>query len=411
MKILMVNDHNIFKGGAYQLFLNEVRLLRKRGNKVHIFTLENKKNYNILNKVYKDYEIYIEPQKSTLSHFFQKYFSFKLYRIFIHSILAFRPDIIHFHTNLKSTLSFYLAAKRFNIPIVHTMHDANLLCLSSWGINRKTGKLCLDASLLSCYKNKCLPMIPFIKHSVLWKIRQYCEKTQIDLILCPSLFLITALNKKGFSNLVQLKNFVNYKINEINYKNNNILYVGSLVELKGVICLIKAFEIVSKKNTKLKLIIIGDGEEKNNIQKYLIINKLTKKVILKQYVPNNMLAKYYKYAKLTIFPSIGIENSPMSILESFSCGTPVVASNIGGIPELVKDKITGMLFKPRNYVDLSSKIEYLLTNPSLLKKMSINCLNTIKSSYNEVSHYESLMTIYGSVLKSRGNYQFLKKAN
>lgn len=408
----MVNDHSAFKGGASQLFLNEVLLLRRKGHKIHTFTLGNKKNDNNFFKVDKDNEIYSEPSNWTFSYFFQEYFNFKLYRAFIHSILIFKPHIIHFHNNVKSTFSFYLAAKKFNIPIIHTMHDINLLCILG-GTNRKSGEVCLEGSLWSCYKNRCLPLIPYVeqhvKHPVLWKIRQYFEKTKIDLILCPSLFLQTALKRKGFNNLAQLSNFVHHKITGVMSKKNYILCVSNLTEPKGVIYLVKAFEIVSKKNTKLKLVIIGEGNEKKNIQTYISTKKLTNKVILKSYIPNKKLGSYYKYAKFTIMPSTCVENSPLNIIESFSCGTPVIASNIGGIPELVKDNITGMLLKPRDYIDLSSKILYLLTNPSLLKKMSANCLNIIKSSYDENDHYEKLLFIYRSVLKSRGNCQFLKK--
>lgn len=393
----MVNDQSDFEGGSSQLFINEVSLLKQKGHKIYTFTLGGRKNNN---KYSKTYIICIEPPDKTIFYFFQKYFSFEIYHLFKKIVQDYKPDIIHFHNNIKSTFSFYFVLSKFNIPVVHTLHDANLLCISSVGVNKSNGNLCLKGSLLSCSKNRCLPLTSFIKHALLWKLRQYYEKNKIDIILCPSLFLKSKLIKNGFRNTKLLKNFVKEqskcKVNKKNY----ILYCGRLINTKGIISLIKAFELIVKKNLNIKLIIIGDGNERTKLKEYIIKQNMTSKITLLKHKSNSKLGKYYKYASLTILPSIGVENSPMSILESFSYGTPVVASNIGGIPELVKNNITGMLFKPGDYVNLSSKIEYLLTHPQLLIKMRINCLNTINSSYNETVHYNKLMVIYKSILKS-----------
>jgi len=240
---------------------------------------------------------------------------------------------------------------------------------------------------------------------------QWLDKHYIQVLLCPSKFLLKIVSKLGYKNLQYLPHFSSLENkNSRIIKKHQILYVGRLVEIKGIIYLIKAFEIIIKKYPDLKLILIGSGPEKENIEIFIKEHNI-KNIILINTIPHKKMAYYYQQSSIVVLPSIGFENSPMSILESFSCGTPVVASNIGGIPELVKDNITGMLFKQGDYIDLSSKILDLLSNPLLLKEMNLNCLDIVKKCYGEDKHYENLMTIYRSVLKSQGNYQFLKGAN
>lgn len=379
----MVNDQSKFEGGSSQLFISEIRLLKQKRHKIFTFTES----------------VDLEPADKTVAHFFYKYFNLKLYRLFRDSVTNIKPDVIHFHNNIKSTFSFYLVLSSLNIPTIHTLHDVNLLCISSRGTNKYDGTLCLEGSLLRCLLNKCMPFSSFMKHALLWKLRQYYESNKINRILCPSMFLKSKLVENGFKNVLYLNNFVKYQENSVLKKHNYLLFCGRLIETKGAIYLVKAFELINQKHKGVKLIIIGDGYERDKLEKYVTRKKMNKRVTFLGNKSNKELTKYYKHATLTVVPSIGMENSPMAILESFSCGTPVVASKLGGIPELVKNNFTGMLFKPGDVHDLSLKIEYLLASPELLTQMSSNCINTVKFNYNEAGHYRKLMSIYESVLK------------
>lgn len=409
MKILMVHDDKQINGGSGQVAADEIELLKKNNHNVYFFTFSGPNNFSKINIFpfdRKNQITYLEPKNPSISFLLQSYFSFRLYRAFKKTIKQVKPDIIHLHEVRKGTASIILAAKHSGIPIVQTLHDTRLACMSEFGLNRKTGVICLKGSLLHCLKNNCAPFSMILKYGILWKMTQWLDKHYIQALLCPSKFVLKTVSKLGYKNLQYLPHFPSLKNkNSKIASRGQILCVGRLVEIKGIIDLIKAFEIIVKKYPDLKLILIGRGSEKENLQIYIKEHHV-KNISLIDTIPHKKLNRYYRKSFITILPSIGNENCPLSILESFSCGTPVVASNIGGIPELVKDNITGMLFKPGDYVDLSSKILYLLSNQSLLKKMRINCLETIKSSYNGVGHYKSLMTIYKSVLKSQRNYNF-----
>lgn len=395
-----MHDYTQLVGGACQLFYDEAKLLKRKGHQVHIFTLnqsEAKKPY--LESI--DYQtIYHEPKDPSIAHFFQKYFSLKLYQSFKQTIKEFRPDIIHIHNNLKSSLSIILASKKFQIPIIHTLNDANLLCISSYGVNKTTGESCLNGSLINCFTNKCFSLSKFIKHAGIWKIRQWIEKHYINAILCQSKFLMNALEKLNYNNLEYSPNFIDWgkkkTSKQVNMQKNSpyILYAGRLIELKGISYLLEAFKIVLKTFPEIKLVIAGEGMEMKNLKSYAFKLSISDRVEFLNKVPHETLFSLYQKASLSVLVSVGLENSPLNIIESFSTGTPVVASNIGGIPELVVNGKTGYLFEPRNSQDLATKILKLLNNPLLAKKMGSQAQTYYNKYYTPEKHYRNLIKIY-----------------
>lgn len=397
----MVHDYKHINGGSGQVAADEIELLKKNGHDVYFFTFSSPNYFSEINTfpISSDKQtIYPEPKYPSISYLLKLYFSLKLYKAFKTTIKQVKPDIIHLHEVRKGAASIILAAKFNGVPIVQTLHDTRLACMSEFGLNVKTGVPCLKGSLLHCVKNHCTPRSMILKYGLLWKMSQWLDKHYIQVLLCPSKFLFRIVSELGYTNMQYLPHFSSMgNRKSIVMKNDQILYVGRLVEIKGIFSLIKAFKIVLNKYPNMKLLIIGSGPEKNNLQIYIKRHRV-KNVTIIDTIPHEKLVYYYRRSKVVVLPSIGFENAPLSILESFSCGTPVVASNIGGIPELVKNGVTGMLFKPGDYDDLSIKIMYLLSKPSLLDKMQINCLHTIKSTYNEDNHYDNLMKVYRTVL-------------
>jgi glycosyltransferase involved in cell wall biosynthesis len=98
-------------------------------------------------------------------------------------------------------------------------------------------------------------------------------------------------------------------------------------------------------------------------------------------------------ALCSVYPSEWYENCPFSVIESQMYGTPVVASNMGGIPELIEEGKTGLLFKAGDYKDLESKLRYLLENKAVLDEFTQNC-KAVKFETPQ-SYYEKILRIYG----------------
>lgn len=397
MRILFVHDYKQIDGGASQVISDEIKLLKNRKHSVFLFTFSgphyfSKSNTFPLNK--NKQITYQEPRAPSIRSSLQTYFSFRLYCTFKKTIEQVKPDIVHLHEVRKGTASIILAAKHSNIPMAHTLHDINLACMSDFGINRKTGKPCLKGSILHCLKNNCVTFNKILRHGVLWKIKQWLDKNYVQTLLCPSKFLIKTLSRLGYKNLQYLPNFSSLKNKNLRIiKKDQILYVGRLVELKGIIYLIRAFEIVVKKYPDFKLVLVGRGPEKEKLQSYIEANYI-KNVFFIDTVPHENLIKYYSQSTIFVLPSIGIENSPLSIIEAMSYGIPVVASNIGGIPELIKDGKTGYLFEPGDYQALANKIMEILKDTDLIKLMADNSNNLYNKKHNSIKHYQNLMNIY-----------------
>jgi glycosyltransferase involved in cell wall biosynthesis len=164
-----------------------------------------------------------------------------------------------------------------------------------------------------------------------------------------------------------------YKPNDNCQKENfgakKILFLGRLVRIKGVEVLIKALS--GCKN--ITLLIAGDGGEKESLEK-LALNLNTEAKFLGSVVGIEK-AELIKSSDLLVIPSIILpdgrtEGTPVVCLEAFACGKPVVASNVGGLSELINDETLGLLSKPNDEKDLQQKIFILLNDVEKCKKIS-----------------------------------------
>ncbi|BDZ71272.1 hypothetical protein GCM10025861_17890 [Methanobacterium petrolearium] len=155
--------------------------------------------------------------------------------------------------------------------------------------------------------------------------------------------------------------------------------------------LIKAFK--NLKNESVKLHIIGKGEKMENL-KSLAHND--ERIIFHGFLDGNKLTSLQKKANITVMPSIVFENSPMTIYESFKFGTPVIASRIGGIPELVEEKVNGFLYEPGKVSELKDLLQYLIENPEELKKLENGAFKS-SQKYSMDLHIETLEKLYKEI--------------
>ncbi len=100
-----------------------------------------------------------------------------------------------------------------------------------------------------------------------------------------------------------------------------------------------------------------------------------------------------------IVPSEWYENNPRTVLEAYALGKPVIGSRVGGIPELVKDGVTGLTFEPGNVEDLCKKIEYMLSHKDKVLEMGRNARKLVEEKFNKQKHYRRLMEIYNKAIE------------
>lgn len=158
--------------------------------------------------------------------------------------------------------------------------------------------------------------------------------------------------------------------------------MGRLAYRKGLHVLVRAFPFVLKEFPNAQLFIAGKGYMESFIRILIKSLHLDENVKILGFIPDEKLPKLYALSHPFVLPSLYCESFGITLLEAMASGKPVVASNIGGIPEVVKDGVTGLLFKRGNPEDLADKIIMVLENRSLSESLVFNAKNLIKERYS-----------------------------
>ena len=434
MKILQINKFFYLKGGSEKYFFELRDLLKKNNHQVIDFSMKDEKN---LPSPFSEY--FIEPidlkSKGTIKNF-KKALRFvwnKEAQKKIETLIKKeKPDIAHIHNiHHEISLSVLPILKKYKIPAVQTLHDYQIIC-PNYKLYSK-GKICQKCKqhkYYHCFFNKCVR--GSYSTSLFATLENYFYRLfgiykKIDLFIAPSKFLKNKFIEFGISEkkIIYLPNFVetekchsefqqchpelvpgskninteqilkqvqdNKNNNAFQKQNNYLLYFGRLSEEKGIDILIKAMEFVDE-NIKLK--IVGNGPEKENLKKLAEKLKINNQIQFLGHKNQNELKEIIKNSLAVVAPSQWYENCPLSILEAFSFGKPVIASNLGGIPELVENKKTGFLFESGSVKDLAEKINLLFENSEKTISMGKFAKEQIEKKHNPEIHYQKLMEIY-----------------
>jgi len=176
--------------------------------------------------------------------------------------------------------------------------------------------------------------------------------------------------------------------------NNHIVFAfaGRLVGWKGINVAIQAAKICAANKLDISLVVIGDGPEKNEIKRQITINHLQSTVYLYGKAAHDELPSLYSQIDVGIFPSIGDEAFGITIAEAMSCGKPVIASHIGGIPEVVGNEgSSGLLVAPNNAEALAAAMQLLYCNPRKRIEMGANARNRILQNFTWDKSAERLL--------------------
>jgi colanic acid/amylovoran biosynthesis glycosyltransferase len=149
-------------------------------------------------------------------------------------------------------------------------------------------------------------------------------------------------------------------IKKINTNNVKVLFIGRLCEQKGPLVLMEALKLLTNKNISLNVTFAGDGELREAIEQYALMNDLSNKITITGWVDSSQIRALLLESDMMILPSFA-EGLPVAIMEAFASKVPVITTRIAGIPELVKSKETGFIVSPGCELELTQAIEELLT--------------------------------------------------
>lgn len=387
MRILLSNKFYYRRGGDCIYMLNLEQLLKSHGHEVAIFAMDYPENLD------SSWSKYFPQNMSKLMAFTRPFGSNEVKTKFNKLLDDFKPDVLHLnniHTHLSPAIA-ELAHKR-GIKVVWTLHDYKLLCPRYDCLRNGTDicEMCLNGDKSNCKTYKCmksstLASIIGYKEAVKWN-RQRLEKCT-DVFICPSSFMADKMAQGGFEKkkLLTLCNFIDIeKCKKDEYaKEDYYCYVGRLSHEKGVNTLIEA-----AKNLPYKLKVIGGGPLEEELKNKS--EKLKANIDFLGYKQWNEIKAIVGKARFSVIPSEWYENNPLSVIEAQCLGTPVLGANIGGIPELIENGITGMTFESRNVDDLTNKIEAMWQNSFNYKEIALNS----QARYNSENYYTSIIKIY-----------------
>ncbi len=171
--------------------------------------------------------------------------------------------------------------------------------------------------------------------------------------------------------------------------------VGSFEERKGQAVLLKALSLAKKNLPNIHLLLVGDGVDKSKLKKLVKEMDLTQNVSIFPFTKQPELV--FERVDMTILPSIAKEGLPNVLLESMSMGTPVIASDLGGIPEVIIDGETGILVPPTDASRLRDAIFHLWQNPAHRQEMSINALHFMQSNFDKKRQFARFLKFFNQV--------------
>lgn len=316
-----------------------------------------------------------------------------------------QPDVAHIH-NIYHHLSpgILTVLKKHNIPIIMTVHDYKLVCPNYLLFNRgKVCQKCQGGKYYNCLKNKCVKnsyaaSLVLMLEAYWAKHKKYYKKN-INCFIAPSLFVRNILIKNGYDSrkIKYIPNFLGEKASE-DILNDSIenekyfLFFGRLSQEKGIDMLIKSLPLANLKNYKLK--IAGSGPEENELKELAKNLKLENKIEFVGYQSGKNLGNLISRAKFIAVPSVWYENAPYSILESYNVGKAVIGSRIGGIPEMIRENKTGLIFNAGDKKDLAEKINYLIAHPEKAIQMGMAGKKYLNKKFNQEKYYDKLVKIY-----------------
>jgi glycosyltransferase involved in cell wall biosynthesis len=306
------------------------------------------------------------------------------------------PDIAHIHSiHPQISPSAYAACQEMGVPVVHTLHNYRYLCPGA--LLQRDGRPCEDCVgrwPLKALRYKCYRGSLAATWALVWMIsynrwRGTFEK-DVNRYIALTKFAANRLIAGGLpADRIEVKpNFLpNAPVMSKN-RANYAVYVGRLSEEKGIRTLLAAWQVVSG----LPLKVLGDGplrasmeikakKERINVE---FLGSLERKEVL----------SVGGRALLQIVPSECYEGFPMVILEALACGTPVVASRIGSLEEIISDGETGLHFEVGDPKDLAMKVNILLSNHELAEKLGNRAREIFLQKYTPEQNFKMLMGIY-----------------
>lgn len=381
--VLIVHNYYRIPGGEDIVVANEKKLLEDHGHKVTLYSRNNAEagDHSFIQKI---------------GLAFISLFSLRTYREVCKLIDKEKIDVIQVHNTVALiSPAVYLAGINRGVPVIQTVHNFRLVCPNGvCYVNDHVCERCLEhglkASLLfNCYRQSKLQTFVC---ALSMKLQRMIQTYRAINYIC-----LTEFNKEKLLSLKQIReesiyikpNFTTLETEVIPYdkRKKQIVYAGRIEKIKGVDIMLQAWMKLGDKAPKL--VICGSGELDDWCHEYIENNEISNVEMMGQ-ITNQEAKKLIGESMAMIYPTQWYEGFPMAVAESYTMGTPIIASDIGNVGNLVVDGVTGIKFKNNSVVALAKTIEKFCEKP-------IELPSEYFTKYTSENNYEILKNIYEDV--------------
>lgn len=399
LTILNISQNYYIRGGSDRYFFTMAELLQKHGHKVIPFTAANPKDETTEWKAYfprgADFE---NPGPIDLARFiYSRNAATSIQRLLNNA----NVDIAHFHVyHGKLTASILGSLKKAGIPLIQTLHDYKLTCPIATHLSNEEiceaceGKHFLRAIPKRCNRRSLARTVLSVSESYVSRFLGCVDK--FDHFISVSNFLRKKMIQYDIpeEKISTVHNFADVSNFTPNFSEGEyILYFGRVDRSKGIFTLVEAAAPL----THVPLYIAGEGEAMPEVKR-IIEQKGCDHIHLLGFKQGNELRELILNSTCTVLPSEWYENCPMSILESFAYGKPVIGADIGGIPELINQEVDGFLVSSGDVEQLRERLQWMSENKTQAIEMGKTAREKMENEFNADIHYEKIMNVYQKFL-------------
>lgn len=388
MKILFI--HNRYKqyGGEDMAVELETSILERKGHEVKTILFDNKLILGFFSKI-----------NAALGSLYNFTSSKRVSKY----ILEFKPDVIHVHNLFfVASPSILYAASKHKIPVVLTLHNYRLICANALLLrNNQVCELCTQKKIplagikYKCYRDSSVGSALVTAITGIHKIRA-TWKNKVSTYITLNEFSRSKLLHSSLGvpehKMITKPNFIPDPGEGNSDRENFFLFAGRIAKEKGVHVLAKAFTYMPG----YKIIIAGDGPERKLLQENF---SPYSNIFFTGQMEKKQVNEYMKKCKAFICPSIWYEGAPLTIIEAFATGTPVIASRLGSMVESIIDGYNGLHFTAGDADDLRKKIELFIKETEQNSMFYKNARQTYREKYHEDIHYNAVLKIYEDAIR------------
>ncbi len=406
MRILLCSNFYYRRGGDCTYLLALQKRLEAHGHETAVFSMRHPRNLPCPQEEYfVDQLDYAELNQArnplnAAKVLTRSIWSRQARRNIARLIADWKPDVAHLQNiHAYLTPSILGPLKAAGIPVVWTLHDFKLLCPDSHFLsNGRICEECRGGRFWRCAKNRCKKGSRAA--SLVAALEAYVHRAlrvghSVGRFLAPSEFLRDKFVEFGWpaERFTVLPNFLPEMPparTSPEEQGAYGLYLGTLLPFKGVGTLLRALA----RSAPHPFHVLGDGESRGELERLAGELDLRGRVVFRGFVQGEELEREFAGARYAVVPSECYENLPYAVLELMARGIPVAASNLGGIPELVRDGETGLLFPAGDADALAERIDRLRADPELRCRLGSRAREFVCERADAERHLREMLDLY-----------------